>query len=328
MYLARKPNDELVQREPIFFAHAESVGYSRTGKWIGSDLPGVLIDYASAHKAVRSSYGADARFRARDFQTKVEMISGYRTIWHLGDAGTGGERLDFFDARAKDIVGRLEQAGVELVPLSDLLEIREVEHPEPSRTGEYEFAYAEWTTGEIRRRGMQQVAYSPAQLWVVRTGDLIVSGIDTVHGAVGVAGPEVDGLVMSKEMFAYRARGGVDVNLSYLAEVVRAPIARDLLYGLVTGTSNRNRLTEPTQLLGLPVPRPPARPQQDSLASTRRKAEKLRGAASLAAVEAATAAAATWSIDIGESVVDAAERSSSAETQNEVEGVTVSGQTT
>lgn len=112
---------------------------------------------------------------------------------------------------------------------------------------------------------------------------------------------------MSREMFAYQARAGVDVNLGYLAEVLRSPVARELLFGLVTGTSNRNRLVESGQLLKLPVPRPPSRAEQDLVADLRRNAHKLRGAATRESSEAAYSVGQGWAIDIGSPIADAGE---------------------
>jgi hypothetical protein len=98
-------------------------------------------------------------------------------------------------------------------------------------------------------------------------------------------------------------------------------VARDLLYGLVSGTSNRNRLTDAAQLLNLAIPRPPARGDQNALASVRQRAENSRGAAALAAAEAAALAAATWVIDVGESVVDVSDRAAAHEAaESEVVG--------
>jgi type I restriction-modification system DNA methylase subunit len=308
LYLIRKPNDELVQREPIFFAHAEAVGYSRTGKWIGSELGRVFADYTAVATAIGESYIGD-RFREDAFGRAVSKLGGHRTAWHVRlPSGEDTDRLDFFDARYRDIVARMIRAGVDLVPLADLIAVHAAPSPEASRTGEYEFATVDRTTGQVRPKGVQQVGYAPSDLWVVRDGDMVVSGIDVVHGAVALAGADVDGLVMSKEMFAYRARPEADVNLGYVVEMLRTPAARDLLFGMVTGTSNRTRVTDPEQLLALPVPRPPARAVQDALASHRQDANRLRSSASEAAHRASEAAAVGWAVEVGPAIADEGER--------------------
>jgi restriction endonuclease S subunit len=101
---------------------------------------------------------------------------------------------------------------------------------------------------------MQSVSYSPADLWVVREDDLVVSGIDLVNGAVGIAGPDVDGMVMSDEMFAYRVKDPSVASAVYLQLILRSEAARELLAGMSTGTSNRTRQESAEMLLELPVP--------------------------------------------------------------------------
>lgn len=60
LLLVRKPERGKPQREPIFFAHAERVGYGPTGNWVGDDLPQVKLEFeevslaASAPTTARS----------------------------------------------------------------------------------------------------------------------------------------------------------------------------------------------------------------------------------------------------------------------------------
>jgi type I restriction enzyme M protein len=110
----------------------------------------------------------------------------------------------------------------------------------------------------------------------VKAGELVVSGIDAVHGAVGVVPAELDGLVMSKEMFRYRVRSGSDAVPEYLQLLLRTTVARELLMGLVTGTSNRTRLESAEQLLALPIPPLPELKVQEELATQVREAHELR----------------------------------------------------
>ena len=112
--------------------------------------------------------------------------------------------------------------------------------PSPTRRSEYEFAEINRLTGVVRTKGMRAVSYSPKELWVVREGDLVVSGIDAVHGAIAVAGPDVDGTVLSEEMFAYRVKDPSIASTVYLQLLIRTPAARELLEGMITGTSKKD----------------------------------------------------------------------------------------
>jgi hypothetical protein len=160
--------------------------------------------------------------------------------------------------------------------LGDYLEVAPPEHPAPSRTSEYEFATINRNTAAVARRGLEETKYSPQALQVVRAGELVVSGIDAVHGAVGIVPQELDGLVMSKEMFRYRVRSGSDVVPEYLQLLLRTRVAQELLMGLATGTSNRTRLESPEQLLALPIPPLADQKTQEEIAAQVRKAHKLR----------------------------------------------------
>lgn len=110
---------------------------------------------------------------------------------------------------------------------------------------------------------------------MVEAGDLILSSIDLVNGAVAVASEEVAGLVMSKEMYAYRLKDGAAAVPEYLQILLRTPAAREMLLGFATGTSNRTRLESPGQLLSFPVPPLPDLPEQQE------KADELRAAYTL-----------------------------------------------
>ena len=88
-------------------------------------------------------------------------------------------------------------------------------------------------------KGVQTFNFSPRHMWVVCEGHLIVSGIDAVNDSVAVAEADVDGMVMSGEMCAYGLREGAEASHRYLAWLPPSEAARELLIGMVTGTSSR-----------------------------------------------------------------------------------------
>lgn len=274
LYLIRKPLPTLQQREPVFFAHAERVGYSATGNWVGDDLPQVLLHYQVFMDAIRGLYVG----RALDADAAlghVKSLAGHsRAFYARLDAVLGAGRLDYYDARFRERRDELVAKHGALMSLGDVLEVAEVLPPAASRTGDYSFAVAQ-RTGVIAAKGEAATQYKPSELWTVRAGDLVLSSIDLVYGAVGVAGEDVDGLVMSKEMFAYRVKGGADALLEYMQILLRTQAARDMLMGLTTGTSGRNRLESAEHLLSLPIPPLPSLEAQQERAGKLREAHQL-----------------------------------------------------
>jgi hypothetical protein len=191
------------------------------------------------------------------------------------DSGIGTGRLDYYDARYRQRRQELEERYGALMRLGDVLELAPVRSPLASRTGEYDFAVAT-RTGIIASKGRAAVDYSPKALWVVEEGDLVLSSIDLVNGAVAVAGSSVAGLVMSKEMYAYRLKDGAEAVPEYLQILLRTPAAREMLLGFTTGTSNRTRLERPEQLLRFPIPPLPSVEEQEEKSAQLRNAYALQ----------------------------------------------------
>lgn len=265
-FLVRKPEDGKVQTEPIFYAHAEHVGYGRTGKWVGDDLPNVEAEFGVMAAAVRDAYKG-SRLGTDDAMNEVEKLPGFGTAFHAMPDPGGTARLDFFHARYVQRTTELRERFGEPPRLGEYVEVVPREHPQPNRRGEYRFAEVSRVTGTVRDKGIQTTDYTPSQLWVLVEGDLIVSGIDAVHGSVGVAGADVAGAVMSPEMYAYRVKDASAACAGYLALILRSRQALDLLEGMSTGTSNRTRLESAEQLLDLPVPPLPPIAEQRKVAS-------------------------------------------------------------
>jgi type I restriction-modification system DNA methylase subunit len=276
IYLIKKPSKELVQREPIFFSHAERVGYSATGEWVGDDLPQVWLCYRVFSDAILKTYNG----RHLDPQAALESVrsltgSGISFYARSPSASRTSARMDFYYARFEQRQEELIEKYGDLTRLGDFLEVASMASPEPSRTGEYDFAVAT-RTGTIAYKERASVSYAPRDLWIVKAGELVLSSIDLVKGAVAVAGQDVDGLIMSKEMYAYRVRPGASVALEYLQILLRTDAAKDMLLGFTTGTSNRTRLESPSQLLDFPIPPLPSLEEQAVKAASLRRAYEMR----------------------------------------------------
>lgn len=297
LYLVRKPYDDLAQREPIFFAHAERCGYSSVGKWIGSDLPAIRFQYDAFEKAVLSAY-VGARFDTKACVRAISALKWYGERWHLRfvDHADPGARLDFFSARYDDIVKRLKAEGVRLTTIGALMQPRDVQRPFAATDDAYEFATINRNLASVLPKGRITTTYEPTSLWLIEENDIVVSGIDLIHGAVAVAGRDVAGLVMSNEMFPYRATD--QVLPEYLAMLLRADVAKTLIHGRVTGTSNRTRVTDPAQILDIPIPLPPSIPEQKLIVSAAKNARQRRTEAEKKASECEATVAAAWKIAV------------------------------
>jgi len=277
LYLVRKPHENVVQKEPIFYGHAARVGYSRTGAWVGDDLPQVLLQYRVFQTAVRNAY-TGVHFDQSQAMAAVESLPGYSSAYfaRLPSPTDSAERLDFYYARYRRRVAELEAAHGNLTTLGSVLKVAAREEPQPSRTSEYHFATINRVTATTEPKGFEETSYDPGDLWVIREGDLVASGIDAVHGSVALVREELDGLVLSKEMYRYRLKEGAGAIPEYLQLLLRTPVAQELLMGLVTGTSNRTRLESAEQLLELPIPPLPDTAVQEQVAAEVQEAHRLR----------------------------------------------------
>lgn len=255
LYAVRKPDSNVQQQEPVFYAHAERVGFDAKGNWIGSDLPAVADAFEAFEASVRDSYNGPS-FRVDQAEKALADLDGHDRRWYTQSVSAGGERLDFFHARRTFLEGELQHQAVPTCKVGDLIEVAQVKRPKATRTGSYEFAAVERNVASIKTKGHALTKYETSDLWVLEPGQIVVSGIDAVHGAVACVNDDVVGQVMSKEMYAYRVREGVDVPGETIVMLLRSASARAMIEGMVTGTSNRTRMSDASQILNLHIPDP------------------------------------------------------------------------
>ena len=298
LFLVRKPEPGKLQAEPVYYAHAERAGYSRNGEWVGDDLPQIKALFDQVASAVAQQYRRAWLDPAAAQQT-VERLPGFGKDFYAMAVGTGASRLDFFNARYVQRCRELRERFGELRVLGDYIEVAPVENPAPNRKSEYRFAQVSRVAAVVQPKGAEQTSYGPPALWIVRDGHLVVSGIDAVNGSIAVAEGDVDGMVMSSEMYAYRVRAGVDASPIYLALLLRSEPARELLMGMVTGTSNRTRLEGPEQLLQLPMPPLPDFDEQRRIAAQFTRAINGRREAEAQRRDAEAAVAVVWPLERG-----------------------------
>lgn len=294
VYAIRKPDGiGIRQQEEIFYAHAEKVGYDAKGNWIGSDLPAVADAFAAFETATINAYGG-AVFAAADAAEAYEQIDGHGCSWYTAPVGDPGDRLDFYHARRSVLEAQLQDQALPICTLGDLIEVAPVKHPHASRTGSYAFASIERNTASLKPKGTASTQYKPSDLWVLETGQIVVSGIDAVHGAVAVADKSVEGCVMSKEMYAYRVREGIDVRPETVVMLLRSASARAMIEGMVTGTSNRTRMSDVKQILALLIPDARQFKASNKTVEALGRAHRLRDEAHMALREAEAFADSAW----------------------------------
>jgi hypothetical protein len=101
---------------------------------------------------------------------------------------------------------------------------------------------------------------------------------------------------MSMEMFPFRATD--QVLPEYLAMLLRADVAKTLIHGRVTGTSNRARVTHPEQILDIPIPTPPSISEQKLVVAAAKNARQRRADAEKKLGECEATAASAWKVAV------------------------------
>jgi len=216
-----------------------------------------------------------------------------------------GSRLDYAHEAARQLRERLSP---DHKPLGHYVE-SVVRNPPEDPLGIYSFATVDRNTGEVRMDRIETTKYEPKDLRVIHAGDIVVSGIDLVHGAVGYAQRDVADRVVSKEFYTLKIRrehqGSVDPR--YIALLLRTPHASELIAGMVTGTSNRTRIEDVDALLSLPLPPMPQYEVQRKLADQIAAALERRRKARTSLGSTLKEANRTWGGDLGSLEGSAAE---------------------
>jgi predicted RNA methylase len=327
LYMFRKPDPAVAQREPIFFCHVERIGFTRTGKPDESELPQVLDGYRNFEVAIRNSYTGHAfnQTIARTGVTALTLPATVRIQWEPS-ADHWDSRLDYAHEAAKQLRSRLPANHKTLGNYVESI----VRNPPEDPLGIYSFATVDRNTGEVRSDRVADTKYEPGDLRVIQPGDIVVSGIDVVNGSIGYAQHDVAERVVSKEFYTLRVRPEYAATLDarYLALLLRTSHARELIAGMVTGTSNRTRIEDVGALLGLPLPPMPSPEVQRELADQVSSALDRRRRARAALTNALYDADKAWTTDTqGKGTDLRAKESAAREYKNaEVEGAEGAGE--
>lgn len=266
LFLAKKPDAEVIQRQPVFYAKAESVGVSPTGKITANDLDRVVSDFNNWKAITRGA-------KALGNINMLDKTDGYRTRFWSYNLNTlkQGERLDFAFQRMKEEVGKISAEH----HLCDILETKVLS---PDDHPVYKFATVSRKDGRVRFKEESATSYKNTDLRLINEGDVILSGIDAVYGSIGVVGADCDQLVVSKEYYVLRIKKEAEDKIlpEYVAALLRSEKMRTIIEGTITGTSNRTRISDIEELLELPMPKLPSVQDQQKIAETLRAAFSLQ----------------------------------------------------
>ena len=89
-------------------------------------------------------------------------------------------------------------------------------------------------------------------LYRVREGDLVISHINAIHGAVAVIPPELDGLVATTEYTVCRPKAGIDARIIWL--LLRSPEIRSDLLLNSTGIGRTRVRWDSASKVEMPTP--------------------------------------------------------------------------
>ena len=165
--------------------------------------------------------------------------------------GEGTQEFTVPNSRAKDrldvkhcLIERDWRISNSLTALSDIVELKDIEKKDIVECKSHEGYVQLFTikydgTAEGNRVIFPRTQTEYAQLFRVRTDDIVISNIAASYGSVAVVPPELDGLVVSKEYTVLKANPGYEPLLVHA--LLRSPEIRAEMLLRTTG-ANRTRI--------------------------------------------------------------------------------------
>jgi type I restriction-modification system DNA methylase subunit len=267
LLLTRKPDSAVIQREPVFFARADTIGYTSVGVDSTNDLPMIVELFEEWRRTAPTAYGGVMLDETLLQKALSSLSHSDRTAMYRLNTGDTGERLDYAYHRMRELIAGMTKQ----LPLSDILEPI-VRIPDTALVDQdafvHTYAWVRGTDGRVCVKGPQDLKYDAKELRQLKEGDILVSGIDAVKGAIGVVGADSDGLVVSKEFFTLRVKDTLSgqVEPEYVVRLLRSSKMRAIIEGAITGVSNRTRIESAVELLRLPIPPLPSLDVQQDIA--------------------------------------------------------------
>ncbi|MBI2078190.1 MAG: N-6 DNA methylase [Euryarchaeota archaeon] len=246
--LERRRKDD--EEQPAVFMHfCTTVGVDDPKR--KRTLPIDKLNRAKAKDEIESISKAWQAFLAGEPAAKRWTVQADRIV----------DRLDVKNCLLEPgrLVSNWTRSGMKVMALGDLVTIRaagempEVDIIDSAETDDDVTFLVVAYDGSARSgetKPASDTGYS--KLFRVHTGDIVISHINAVNGAVTVVGADADGLVVSNEFTILRAKAGIDPRLVWA--LLRSPEARSDLLLLASGIGRHRVKWENAKLLRLPKP--------------------------------------------------------------------------
>lgn len=175
LYLIRKEDPAVQQREPVFFAHTERTGPSSSDLLKPNDLNPVCVAYDAWRAGILDGCREDGTPTPRPHRIEDAALSAATILTPLGEnAGfcwwglnpsRQSERLDVAYWRMKAAVGALP-ATIPLSGLADLVETGRT----PPQEDFYSFAFVSRLTAIVAPKGLTDTQYPVEEMQQIREG--------------------------------------------------------------------------------------------------------------------------------------------------------------
>ena len=272
--LEKRKTDQRQDQPPVFMYPCTAVGVDDSPRQ--RVLPVDQVAREAANREIDEVVDLYKRFRAGEPDAARWSVPGSAVQ----------ERMDVkaVFTRPGTQVPAWEAAGLDVVRFGDIAEPLAGERILDSDSPEFDDLA---TRVRVRYDGFAEAGdeVDPTDLkgthYVVRQGDIVFSHINTIHGAVAVISPELDGAIVTNEYTICRPKGNLDPRV--LWALVRSTVARADLMILSTGIG-RTRI-DWDQVVELQVPLPSLDQQQliieayDRAEAAERQARMLRSQA-------------------------------------------------
>jgi type I restriction enzyme M protein len=263
-----------------------SILYLKKKESPDEEQPAVFMEECTAlgleDKPQRTPESERKRAKRATEQEIEEVLEKYRRF-EQGEDGPWAvepemiqDRLDVKFCRPHDnpAMELWEDDGVETKPVEDVVE-RIEEDVKPGESPNEKFTFLEVSyEGEPRRGDVKfgdDIGYSTVR--TAEGGDIVISHINAVNGAICVLPKEMDDVVISKEYSILRVKDDADVDPLYLRILLRSPEFRAMLLSRSSG-GGRHRV-DWDALRDLQIPMIPLDEQQE-YADDIRKADEMR----------------------------------------------------
>ncbi|WP_407539344.1 N-6 DNA methylase [Deinococcus radiomollis] len=245
LMLMRKPEDNVIQREPVLYAQVQKIGIKRNGEPTDNDLTLVVEAFQQFKHAAQASYLKNTFEVSRlKFAPATQLIQ----LVNLPEVET--ERFDADAAwTSEEVEGSFDTA----MKLEDVLDHISAS---PDDSSPLIYASVNRSNGRVLPKPGMTTKYNRGKLTVVDRGQLLLSSMDFVHGSVGVVGEDAEGCVVSPEYYVYAIKKDWEdkVDPYWLSRLLRNPIMNRSIRRLVSGVSGRTRISLAKSVLSLPLP--------------------------------------------------------------------------